>query len=156
MREGDIYRWRWADDARDRDCGPYRAYHCFSRIAVVENGLLCDTFWSFWSATGKKKLSPDSIVLTLLGNSNDMTKIREGEARYYRMNDIVNMRHSNDSRAPVYLKPGAKKDRDTMLDYIRYERERAESDARFAASKIESMDGFEKMVIAGNLDDVHF
>ncbi len=153
MREGDIYRWRWADDALDRDHGPYRAYHCFSQRAVVENGLLRDTFWS---ATGKTRLDPDTVILTLVGNSNDMTKIRESEARYYRGKDVVNMRHSNDSRAPIYLQPGAEKDRDTMLEYIRRERDQADSDARFAASKIERMDGLEKMVIAGNLDDVHF
>ncbi len=151
MLEGDVYDWRWADDARHADCGPHRSYHCFSRIAVVKDGLLCDTFWS----PPGTKLSPDAVVLTLLGNILDMTEIRESEARYYCSGDIVDMRHSNNSRASVYLKAGAQKDRDTMLEYIRREREQAESEARFNASKIERMDGLEKMVIEGNLDDVY-
>jgi len=152
MLEGDIYRWRWADDARDRDRGPYRAYHCFSQMAVVRDGRLCDTFWYGHGTV----IDPSVVALTLLGNENDMTKIREYEARYYRSEDIVDMRHSNSSSAPVYLQPGAQKDPDTMLEYIRHERGRAEYEARYAAEKIERMDGFEKMVIAGNLDDVQF
>ena len=152
MLEGDVYDWRWADDAKHADCGPYRSYHCFSRIAVVKDGLLCDTFW----LPPGTKLSPDAVVLTLLGNLNDMTEIRESDARYYHSKDIVDMRHSNNSRASVYLKSGAEKDRDTMLEYIRRERDQAESEACFAASKIERMDGLEEMVIAGNLDDAHF
>ena len=151
MLEGDVYDWRWADDAKHADCGPYRSYHCFSRIAVVKDGMLCDTFWS----SAGSKLSPDAVVLTLLGNLNGMTEIRESEARYYCGEDIVDMRHSNNSRASVYLKSGAEKDRDTMLEYIRRERDQAASEARFNASKIERMDDLEKVVIAGNLNDVY-
>ena len=153
MRDGDIYRWRWADDARDQDCGPYRAYHCFSQIAVAENGRLCDTFWGGMS---EGALNPEDVILTLLGNINDMTKIREYQARCYRSEDIVDMRHSNSTCAPIYLKPGAAKDPDTMLEYIRHERGQAEYEARYATEKIDRMDGLEQMVNSGNLDDVRF
>ena len=94
MRDGDIYRWLWKDEAKRNDFGGFGAYHCYSQIAVAKAGRLFDTYWSDHS----KSLDPDQIELTLLGNSNEMTEIRQYDICYYDRADIVDTRHSNNSR----------------------------------------------------------
>ena len=89
LQEGDIYRWRWADQAKDADCGPYRSYHCCSKLAVVRNGKLVDTFWY---GSDNKILDPAEVDLTLLGNVANLIEIRSYDIPYYRHADIVDMR----------------------------------------------------------------
>jgi len=112
MREGDIYRWRWADPERDADCGPFRSYHCLSQLAVVRSGKLTDTYWP---GTGNHVLDPAKVTLTFIGNIADLVEIRAYDIPYYRREDIVDMRHANNSYGPIYLRKGAQKDADTML-----------------------------------------
>lgn len=153
MRDGDVYHWRWKDDERDADCGPFRAYHCYSQIAVVKNGELCDTFWS--DCSGAKVLDPSEIILDLRGNINDMSEIPEWEMPYYRPEAVVDMRHSNNSRAPIYLKAGAKRDAGVMLERVREKQREAERNIEFAQRRIKDMMEQERLILAGDLDAVY-
>jgi hypothetical protein len=110
MKDGDVFTWAWRDGVRNI-ADPY---HCWSRIAVVgPDGRLRDTFWS----DNSDKLVPiASVVLTYRGNTKEMKKIPHYEAQFYCDKDVVDMRHSNNSNAPVYVVPGAERDQGVMRD----------------------------------------
>lgn len=149
MREGDIYSWRWRDDKRHEDCGPYRSYHCRSRIAVVEDGRLYDTYWSF--SGNEPEIKQDDVVLTLLGNKNDMTEIPASKLHYYKKSDIIDMRHSNNSTGPIYLKSGAQIDAATIRSEIERRIADAESTIRMQQESVRHLQSMMQHVDNGDL-----
>lgn len=152
LREGDIYRWRWADQKRDADCGPFRSYHCKSQIAIVENGHLRDTFWSGGGSDGW--LDPTQVILTFWANLADLNEISKHEAVYYRHEDVVDLRHSNNSRGPVYLRKGAERDAGTMLALIEDRLDKNRRDIEWAQRHIEQLTKDAEKVRAGKLNEV--
>lgn len=116
MKEGDIYHWLWRDEFRKNDFGAFQSYHCKSRIAVYSNGTLNDTFWS---GDNDGFLDPTAVTLELQGNANEMTVLSDNP-EYYRDSDLVSMKHSNNSNAPIYLKKGAKRDAETMQECLQH------------------------------------
>lgn len=146
LKDGDVYFWRWK---APKDFMPY---HCRSQIAVVENGVLKDTFWS---SGGERMLRPEDIETEYQGNIHEMTEIREYEVDYYRPEDVVDMRHSNSSRAKIYAKPGAARNADCMLAHIQYRIERAQSEIRSAESLIERLREEETKIKAGELEEIY-
>lgn len=133
MTEGDIFRWRYKDE-KPEDLGAYRRYHCRSQIAVFENGALRDTYWG---SPYDGILDPDAVILNFQGNRHAMEKIPHGERVFYRSEDLVDMRHMNNSRAPIYVKLGARRDVATMKAYFEYEIVRATSDISLAQCRID-------------------
>jgi hypothetical protein len=99
MNDGDIYFWRYADEA-GRSYS--ELYHCKSRKAVVIDGRLVDTFWS--SSSDGTVLDPSRVVLEFKGNTANLRTIREWEVKYYDEQDVVDMRHSNSWRTEIYVK----------------------------------------------------
>lgn len=152
FREGDIYRWRWADPAKDADCAPYRSYHCYSQLAVVRNGCAVDTFWH---GGDNKALDPCEVELTLLGNVADLVEIRSYDVVYYRREDIVDMRHSNNSHGPIYRRKGAERDAETMLELIDYRIDTSKREIEYAKQRIEMLEKDRARVMAGDLKTVH-
>ena len=117
MRDRDYFSWRWADDDKHGDSGPYRSYHCKSRRAISVAGRLYDTFWGDGSSD-IGLLNLDNIHLVFLGNLGDMEPIRRSDAVCYRHDDLIDTAHSNNSGAPVFLKKGATRNRQVMLEYV--------------------------------------
>lgn len=160
-REGDIFRWRWKDEKLHGDSGPWRSYHCKSQIAIFHSGEFYDTFWLHcygdgWNFSSDRILRPDSITLEKHeGNYADMKRIRPYDAPYYRPEDIVDLRHSNDSNAPIYLRPGATRNAEVILEEIAYRRDRAEGEIRSAQHTIERLDAARALAEAGKLDEVY-
>lgn len=152
LREGDIYRWRWADPAKDADCGPYRSYHCYSKMAVVRDGRIVDTFWF---GPDNKALDPETVTLTLLGNVNDLREIRPCDVAYYRREDIVDMRHSNNSHGPIYLRKDAERDAKTMMEIIEHRIESSEREIKFATDRIERLRKDAELVRQGRIGEVY-
>lgn len=152
MREGDIYRWRWADEARDRDCGPYGSYHCCSQWAVVRDGRLIDTFWH---GNDNKVLDPASVNLTFVAHSDDLVEIRSYDIPYYRREDIVDMRHSNNSSGPIYLRKGTKRDANTMMEHVEQKTKDAQYALRSAAETINRMNEIAEKIRRDELNDVY-
>lgn len=153
FREGDIFRWRWKNDVRHADNAPYRSYHCRSQIAVVRNGKLFDTFWG--SPSYEHIISPDDVLLERQGNPEEMTKIHPADSHYYRREDLVDMRHSNNSRAPVYVKAGASRDPEVMAALVDYEIERRHSAIRSAQWDLERLADAKESIAAGKLDNLY-
>lgn len=152
LAEGNIYRWRWADTVKDADCAPYRSYHCLSQMAVVRNGRLTDTFWH---GSDNRVLDPADVILTLLGNIDDLVEIRSYDIPYYRPDDIVDMRHSNNSSGPIYRRKDAEKDAATMLEVIEHRLEQVKRDIEYGRRQIEQLTKDAEAVRAGKLGEVY-
>jgi len=152
MIDGDIFGWRWKDEKHHADSGPYRSYHCKSRIAVVEGGRLYDTYWH--GRGDSSLLDPDRVVLTLKGNLNDLVEVPYYFAPFYRREDLVDMRHANNTNGKIYRKPEAVRDPQTMLELAAYERKEAESAIRAAQFRIEHVDQQIERINTGKIDEV--
>lgn len=150
--DGQVYRWRWADPVKDADSAPYRSYHCKSQIAVVRNGQLIDTFWSF-GATDNSVLRPEDVVLTLVAYES-WPLLSPYEVRYYDPADYADTRHSNDSRAPIYKRPGAMRSHGAIAQEIEYLEEIVRSQIRSAEHSQRWIDAEKAKLLSGDFSDL--
>lgn len=151
-RDGDIFSWRYKP-ARLETLKKYGdPYWCKSMIAVCYKGIPFDTYWG--DGADGRAIHEDDVDLVLLGNLNDCTKIQAYDLPYYDSADVIDMRHPNSSSAPIYLKNGAKRSRDAMLEYATYKAERAQSDLQSAVSAIERWNAVIKQIESGEIDGV--
>lgn len=148
FKDGDIYFWQFKQVA---DPSTYGSYHCTSQKAVARNGVLYDTFWSSSDNPVPIKL----VKLQFKGNKADLEKISSGLVNYYRPSDVVDMRHSNSSRAEVYIKRGAKKSKKLMLNEANYELKQLMNKILSANYDIGLINDAIKKIKAGELDNVH-
>jgi hypothetical protein len=149
MKEGDVFFWRWKAGAR---VGVSSPYHCWSAKAVVgSDGRLRDTFWSDHS----DKLVPlEQVDLTYRGNIHEMKKINGYETQFYREDDVVDMRHSNNSRASVYVVPGAERNPGVMRALVLERIKQARLDVERHKRLIETLTDELAAIDAGRLQDV--
>jgi hypothetical protein len=111
LREGDIYRWNWLGTRDTWCCSPF---------AVVRNGRLLDMFWMFdpkdeMHSQYTKTLDPKDVKLTFLANVADIEPVSSYDFHNYRREDIVDLRHSNNSGAAnIYRRKGSKPDPATI------------------------------------------
>lgn len=143
MKENDIYRWFW-------NPGINRDYHCKSNLAVFVNGWLRDTFWYDWET--RSSLNPDEVSLALLGNIDECEVIARWKIPYYRSVDIIDMRHSNNSNAPIFLKKSASKDQATILEYAEEKERLAYSDKDRAERAIVEWEDKIRRIKEGDLE----
>ena len=95
------------------------------------------------------------MILTFWANTADLTAINKHETVYYRRDDIVDLRHTNNSFGPVYLRKGAKRDTETMMQVIEDRIGEARRQIESAQRDIERMEGEAEKVRAGQLDAVY-
>ncbi len=113
MKNRDIYFWRYKDPAASH--APYGNYHCKSCKAIVRNGELYDTFWN--SGTDGR-LNLNVVDITFKGSPSEMKELQVAEIDFYRSEDIVDMRHSNNTSAKVYARTGASRNMEAMQVYL--------------------------------------
>ena len=148
MNEGDIYRWHWK--------GPYgqaKSYCCFAQIAVVFKGNLHDTYCGVLDKNAPLDL--EEIEIKFQGNPDDMLKLMAGFEKFYRPEDIVDTRHPNNTRAPIYLKLGAQRDDAIMRTWIAAEFESNEAAIHRANNRIQGLQKALAQIEAGNLEAVY-
>ena len=129
MREGDIYSWHYPPSDK-LDHGAYGSYHCKSQIAVYDGKNLLDTFWGN-SPTDGSYLNPEEVVLTLLGNKNELEVLTDVED-FYDPSDLVVMRHPNSTSAKTLIKPGASRCKKKMHSVLLNKKNDAEQKIRSA------------------------
>jgi len=151
LKDGQIYRWRWADKERDADNAPYRSYHCKSQIAVVKNGRLVDTFW--FGGSDNSVLNPEDVVLTLFADES-WKVISPYQIRYYDADDIADTRHSNNGNAPVYLRPGAMRSHGAIAQEIERLEEQVRSQIRSAEHSQKWIDAEKAKLLSGDFSDL--
>ena len=140
MKEGDIFFWRYKDETS-------RSYHCKSRIAIVTDGKLCDTFWGH--SGDRRIVDPNEVDLEYKANMAELTPRSPSVMYRYADEDIVDLRHSNGGT--FYVKTGAQASCDKILAHIKEQREEYESQIRVAKWKLEQLDSAQREVEAGNL-----
>jgi hypothetical protein len=154
LREGDIYRWSYADPNTNN--GQWGDYHCCSRIAIVNRGRLRDTYWQIGASFSEgRSFGPDDLPrlqLTRLGNLADLQPAKEYEADYYADADIVNLNHPNSTRGNFYLRKGAVRCQKKMLEAARHKLESSESDRKSAEWRSEQFHASIARIEAGDLN----
>lgn len=78
LREGDIYKWYYKNDAEYRQKSPSTAYWCMDNMAVVHNGNLIDTYWLYMDkeriveSSSCHYVGVDKVDLGFVCNLNDV------------------------------------------------------------------------------------
>ncbi|MGA0564127.1 hypothetical protein ACO2RV_16910 [Ancylobacter sp. VNQ12] len=142
LQDGQIYRWQYHHEAG-------RTYWCKSRIAIVQNGRLYDTYWGY----GPDPLDPADVKLTLLCDQS-WPKINAWQVAYYARSDVVDTRHSNSMSAAIYLRPGAVRSAAAITAALEHAEETANSDLRMAQWRLERLQEQRALLQAGRLDEV--
>ena len=119
-------------------------------IAVAKGGVLFDTFWGDMTHS----LHGCDVIAKFQGNIHSMTEVLDRS--YYRNEDIVDMNHSNNTRAKVYLKKGAMKNVGVMAAHVAYKITECEREIKFAEDKIVRLRADASAILDGRADDVYF
>lgn len=89
LREGDIYKWYFKNDAEYRRNNPSTAYWCMDNQAVVHNGKLIDTYW-IYADKGRfvvnsdcNYLDVDKVDLKFICNLNEIEFIKAYQVEDY-------------------------------------------------------------------------
>lgn len=161
-RKNDIVRWGYTQDElkrrKDGDNGG-TTYWCCSRIAVFDGERFIDTYW--YGTSDNKSFAVEDIgktheIYKYVGNFDDLDK--QGDyvkseylERYYKLEDIVNLNHANNSRGNLYLRKGAKKDINVIRDYLKYQKKNIEENLKYGAIKLKEIENLSEE----NLDKIY-
>jgi len=143
FKDGDIFHWRWKESIN-------RSMHCKSGIAIAKDGRLHDTFWNDFHS--REWVDLDLVEIEFKGNPADMKEIREDEAMFYQRRDLVNMNHSNNSRAPIYVKAGAGRCPVAMQEFYTHKRAEAERHVRSFQDRMAECDVLLAKISVGDFD----
>lgn len=155
-RDGDVYFWRYRKEPEDHTLG----YWCCARKAIIVDGILHDIYWMYINghklsdhgAHGRYWMpieAKDRLILLYKGNLDDFDAIPDYNEPLYAEADILDLRHANSSQKQIYLRKGATRSKERMLEHCRYLREKAETAARHAKYNIENFAEIEAKIEAG-------
>lgn len=164
MKNGDIYHWAWRDGSEPEGMNPYWSK---SQIAMFLNDKLYDTFWmhhgsKFLGSGGWGPaisgdvgvLDPDRIVLSYVANLDNLIEVRWAELQYYDPADFVDLRHSNNSRAPAYIRKGAWRSAEAIRRLIEQRRTLANLQIEDGRRAVARLDRAETLLRTGMLDQI--
>lgn len=87
MREGDVYRWYFKNDAEYRRNNSSTAYWCMDNQCIVRSGELVDTYWDGVDlnrlSSSSYFLNPDKVDLEFICNVNDVEFIKKWQTEDY-------------------------------------------------------------------------
>jgi hypothetical protein len=143
FKNNDVIRWWYSEDElkrRNHGNNNGTTYWCMSQLAIFKDGFFRDTFW--WHGSDNKKIYlkelENVIEFKYLGNLDDYEKHSNPYERY-NPDDILNLNHANNSRDNIYLKKGAKIDRNVVEKNLKEELDKVISEASYYTRRIESM-----------------
>lgn len=150
MKDGDVYRWSYTAAFAAKAGGWGLAHWCKSQIAIVHDGRLLDTFWMGHGGKRRGSYGPkynegraigaENIELHFLANINYLIEIYPEDKRFYAPSDVVDLRHSNNSNAPVMVKKSAERSREVTRDLLLREIDKAASEVNAAAIRKERLE----------------
>ncbi len=158
MNEGDIYHWSY----KNPDGFSYWAK---SRIAIVRNNRLRDTYWMYNLEAGSSSSDGASwdfsevascLDLEFVANISDLQKQAYDNSDYFDNADVVNLNHANAPKGNLYLRKNARRSQTKMLEVARYKRERCISDILHASETVRRLDSAIRMIESDEpLDAIH-
>ncbi len=95
LKEGDVYKWYYKNDAEYRRNNSSTAYWCMDNKCIVRSGELVDTYWDGVDLTrlssNSNFLDTDKVDLEFICNVNDVEFIQKWQIEDY---DVVyNLSH---------------------------------------------------------------
>lgn len=155
MKDGDVFRWSYKDPKPDWSNVSYWAK---SRIGIVKGDFIFDTYWgsSGGNAVWDFKEANSLLNLDFLANMADLEKVDEHRLIYYADADVVNLNHANSSKGNAYIRKGAKRSPEKMLEVVRHNIERANSRIKSLEHDIAQLSEAERAILASeDLDNLH-
>lgn len=147
MKNGNIYFWSWKELPNPNDYT--LSYWCKARKAIVVDGELYDIYWGDRS---NGWIDLKRVDLDFKGNVNDYRESAYGDYLYYAPEDLIDMRHPNDTNGKIYIRKGAERSRIVMMEYAVDKLEEAERkvqsakwDAERWIAKIKEIDAAEDL-----------
>jgi len=127
MRIGDVFEFRYSQEYI-KENNIFSPYHCFDGTLVAnEEGGGIVRVGTYWSGCNKT-FNPDNIesmgTLTFLFNSDEVDSCSKDDFKYYDSEDVFTMSIHMGYRNNFFIKKGAKRSKDTMLEYLRSELEK--------------------------------
>ncbi|MGL5013061.1 MAG: hypothetical protein ACRC6V_02065 [Bacteroidales bacterium] len=87
MREGDVYRWYFKNEAEYRRNNSSTAYWCMDNQCIVRSGELVDTYWGGADlnrlSSSSYFLNPDKVDLEFICNLHDVEFIKKWQTEDY-------------------------------------------------------------------------
>jgi hypothetical protein len=137
LKDGDIFHWSYKDERGDRTA----MYWCKSRIAVVKDGYLQDTYWHSGASTYWKLGEVEQLLnLEFIANFADIEKQQEYMSEDYDDADCLNLNHANSSKGNFYIRKGAKRSAAKMKEVINHKIEREMAAIRVAQMHIDHLE----------------
>jgi hypothetical protein len=143
FNEGDYFKWTYKQHIVDKNSDSVMAgtlYWCCSGILRVVRGSLIDIFWGDNGCQDSKRWSfkeaTDNLDLVFMANDKDIIKCQSPE--YYSTEDIVDLRHlNNSSRDRVYMRAGAKRSLDVMISLAEHKISASEREISSAKNRLD-------------------
>lgn len=120
LREGDIYKWYFKNDAEYRaKCGGGTAYWCMDNQCVVKNGELVDTYWDgvnslLRTSSNSTTLDSDKVDLEFICNLNDIEFIEKYQIEDY--DKVYNLSHQKGCYKVFAIDKGAQVSKKALRD----------------------------------------
>jgi hypothetical protein len=162
-RDGDVYFWRYRDEKGDQSS----IYWCCARKAVICRGILRDIYLVYINGhevsdhgTNGEYWMPieaeNRLILDYKGNLDQFDVIPDYNKHLYSEDDILDLRHANSSQKQIYLRKGAVRSRDRMLERCRYLMDKAQEELRWQQLRIDNYSEIYDKIIAGEpLDGIN-
>ena len=160
LNEGDIFHWQWK---LGREKGFGDAYWCRTQRAMVIDGVLCDLLWVphggkyRGGAYGPRqpdqgRINPDDVDLTFIANLADLVEIWPEQAKFYDADEVVDLRHSNNSNAPVMVRASATRSRDATVKTLETEIAQLAFEVAMTTDRLERKRDMLAKIVAGEVD----
>jgi hypothetical protein len=146
-KENDVVFWRYKTTTQDMSG---TRYWCKSQYAIyreVKDGRFIDTYWSGGDSYIFKP-NDTEIEVKYLGNLLDYNPCNEDAFLYYDREDIMDIRHPNDSRA-LFLKKDAKKSAPVMFAALNQKVQKLERDIDYSLREKNRIEEIIKNMEAG-------
>lgn len=129
LGEGDVYRWSY----KPGKGGDFDPYWCKSRIAIVSNGRLEDTYW----ISDRYVVPLDSVTLEFVCNLADLEPTTPDAYDRYEPEHVVDLRHPNGGA--IYIRKGAKPSKRVQIESWTWKRDRAQATVEFCQARIDEL-----------------
>ena len=148
MKEGDVYKWYYKNDAEYRRNNPSTAYWCMDNRCIVRNGELVDTYWDGVDlnrlSSNSSYLNPDIVELEFICNLNDVEFIKGYQIEDY--DKVYNLSHQKGCYKVFAIDKGAQISNKALrikyqklLEHAEYQKRSAEWDIERYAKLLEEL-----------------
>jgi hypothetical protein len=149
MKEGDVYKWYYKNDAEYRRNNSSTAYWCMDNRCIVRNGELVDTYWDGVDlnrlSSNSSYLNPDKVDLEFICNVNDLEFIKEYQIEDY--DKVYNLSYQKGCYKLFAIDKGAKVSNKALhakyarlLEEAQYQKRSAEWDIERYTKLIEELE----------------